>query len=924
MLTFGDPCRTFESSVEKARRYYGLGGIANMFSRKSILLSCACAAAAVSGVAHAQSPANVATIQELVVTAEKREQSLQDVPVAISAFTSETRDLLGINTVQDMTNFTPGLQYSSQLDRISLRGVGRLTNVQAADPGVATYSDGVYTSSTVEAGKTPIFVDRVEILRGPQGTLYGRNSIGGAINVISKRPTEEFYAEVRGAYANYDHTTLEGAVSGPLTDGLRFRVGASWDKQRKGYFDNVVPGMPSEGGVVDTKYVEFQLDMDFGEHLDGWFKVAFTQWDNGSGGPGARATWSPGGYNIQNEFGVTNIAAAYAYSGRVTNVNTNGVLSNPATDDERKFAADTPQTVKLDRTIVFATQWAWHGEGWDLRYIGGGTTYRYTLTSDLDVTAVQSYTIPVSPIFISGPATPCVNFPGCRPLTVNPRYISVYREDKHWFSHEVNLASTNDSPLQWLVGAYYYHEAYKQPVYTYLPDQPQLETPLGGPINPQRRVFDNRPQLADRSYAGFGQVDWQFAPQWKTTLGLRYSHDHKYGDESVRVVCWAIAACLGGALPEGLGSFTPAVDVTGAVVAPGTPAGTTGPATADALGFYTRHYDASWDAWTGTAGLQWEPDSDTMLYGRYSRGYKAGGFRVGIDTTLGAFPLTEAEHADSFEIGLKKNWSRLQTNVAAFLYEYKNLQAPLTVANTSGGLAVSESRFLNVPKAENYGVEFESIWSPIDHLQIRASYSYLHTEIKKLSGIVDPDDPTALNPGANPLTPLVFCSGTSAAPTPTDPAPNPLCDVSTHAVQRPQDLKGNRLPNSPRHKVALNALYTWDLTAGSLSASASYIWRDTQYGSLFTRGYNKSPAWDQVDLRLTWNDVDDRFTIIGYVKNVFDTIGYDGGASASRRSFTRAGSLPVSVTDVTGVAGLVSTYPITPPRTYGVEFQYRF
>ena len=143
------------------------------------------------------------TIEELVVTAEKRSQSLQDVPVAISAYTSEKRDLLGINSVQDMTNFTPGLAYSSQLDRISLRGVGRLTNVQSADPGVATYSDGVYTSSTVEAGKTPLFIDRVEVLRGPQGTLYGRNSIGGAINVISKHPTEEFYAEVRATVANY-------------------------------------------------------------------------------------------------------------------------------------------------------------------------------------------------------------------------------------------------------------------------------------------------------------------------------------------------------------------------------------------------------------------------------------------------------------------------------------------------------------------------------------------------------------------------------------------------------------------------------------------------------------------------------------------------------------------------------------------------
>ncbi|THD59482.1 TonB-dependent receptor plug domain-containing protein, partial [Phenylobacterium sp.] len=137
---------------------------------------------AAAGAAAAESGA---TIEELVVTAEKRTQSLQDVPVAISAFTSANRDLVGINSIQDMTNFTPGLNYSASNDRNSIRGVGRLTNSHPIANAVALYDDGVYSSSTVPAGKTPIFTDRVEVLRGPQGTLYGRNSIGGAINVIS-------------------------------------------------------------------------------------------------------------------------------------------------------------------------------------------------------------------------------------------------------------------------------------------------------------------------------------------------------------------------------------------------------------------------------------------------------------------------------------------------------------------------------------------------------------------------------------------------------------------------------------------------------------------------------------------------------------------------------------------------------------------
>ena len=126
------------------------------------------------------------TIEELVVTAEKRAQSLQDVPVAVSAYTSERRDLIGITTVSDLTNFTPGLEYSSQLDRISLRGVGRLTNVQAADPGVATYSDGVYTSSTVEAGKTPISAELLYEDRERDLAILRVNSKAPALKVADK------------------------------------------------------------------------------------------------------------------------------------------------------------------------------------------------------------------------------------------------------------------------------------------------------------------------------------------------------------------------------------------------------------------------------------------------------------------------------------------------------------------------------------------------------------------------------------------------------------------------------------------------------------------------------------------------------------------------------------------------------------------
>jgi iron complex outermembrane receptor protein len=355
--------------------------------KHALLASSTLLAASIGATAHAQSkasapPAAGNTIEELVVTAERREQSLQDVPVAVSAFTSEKRDLVGINSVQDMTNFTPGLQYSSQTDRISLRGVGRLNNSHAADSSVAVYTDGIYSTSTVQAGETPIFIDRLEVLRGPQGTLYGRNSIGGAINIVSRRPTEDWYGEVRGTYANYNHSLLEAAVSGPINDAIQFRLAANWEKQTKGWFKNLsTTGAPDEGGVVDTKFGEGQVSIKFSDRFETWVKVSLINWDNGGGGPGSRSSYTPGAYNLAQQGQTNNLVpnAGFGYSGLATNVAAGCSGVNPSTFNAREFCADTPGTVKLTNTIIVANHWTYHADGFDLKYITGGTKYHYNL-----------------------------------------------------------------------------------------------------------------------------------------------------------------------------------------------------------------------------------------------------------------------------------------------------------------------------------------------------------------------------------------------------------------------------------------------------------------------------------------------------------------------------------------------------------------
>jgi outer membrane receptor protein involved in Fe transport len=188
------------------------------------------------------------TIGELVVTAQKRAENLQDVPVAITAFTAEMRDKTGIVSAQQQLNFTPGVNYFPGADRITVRGVGRVTTQIGTDNGVAVYQDGFYVGTAGGLGASTLGVERTEVLRGPQGTLYGRNSIGGAVNSISRRPDKEFTGEVRATYNDYSGVTFEGRVSGPVNENLRLSAQIFGFEQEQGFYHNTLPP-PSAGST---------------------------------------------------------------------------------------------------------------------------------------------------------------------------------------------------------------------------------------------------------------------------------------------------------------------------------------------------------------------------------------------------------------------------------------------------------------------------------------------------------------------------------------------------------------------------------------------------------------------------------------------------------------------------------------------------
>ena len=469
------------------------------------------------------------------------------------------------------------------------------------------------------------------------------------------------------------------------------------------------------------------------------------------------------------------------------------------------------------------------------------------------------------------------------------------------------------------------------------------------------------------SLAAYGQIDWRFKPDFKLTLGLRYSYDRKYGDERARLICFGSPDCLAGDptsddTPEDLGTFMPAVDLT---QFPGVfdsgppggplPKGVVGVTTYDPLtGFAERRYDAHWAAPSGVLGIEWTPDADTLAYAKYARGYKAGGFNIGNFSAITFEPWTDSEFVNSFEVGLKQTFARqLTIDAAAFWYDYRGLQIPIAVIDTQTGEAQNFTAFYNVPRSVSRGVEIEALWS-WRRLSVSFSYSYLDAFVAEGEG-EDPADPNAMAPGAKPLYTGAQCAAAAATP-------HPVCvpDAFTALPSQggtsslipgdagqgwniPQSLAGQRLPNAPRNKLALNALYTLHLPLGDVTPSVSYVWRDVSYGDFFTRTYNAAPAWGQWDARVSWRSANGRFEAIAFVKNAFNTIGYEQGALGTRAAGTtdvlqpNGTYLPINyVQGVNGPAGfndaipganamgILKTYFPNPPRTFGIELHYRF
>jgi iron complex outermembrane receptor protein len=827
--------------------------------RSSLFVPCvavAVAAAVHTGPAHGQQAQQTASAQpaqtqaeaqgdlltEIVVTAQRRAENLEEVPVAVTALSDKTRELLGIESVQDMSDYTPSLSYSTSLDRMTLRGIGRLTNNAGTEPSIASYIDGFYLTSATQVGLSDLFTERVDILRGPEGTLYGRNAIGGAITTFSRRPTDDWSGEVRSTLANYGRLVEEGTISGPIAGGWKFRVTGDYIQQDRGYYKNIGPA-GSEGGTQHDHHLDVQLQGAVGP-VDVWLKFFTYQlnFDDRLGlsrAPYDTTIFFPTGVLVPNP--------TYGYT-----------VPNPSVANPRVINTDQRAVDNWYGADLVIGHLTWHTGPLDVNYIGGYYHYALTVLQDLDNSSNVSYTAPP-------PAAPNT--------TVFSPQIFNYEEFHHYYSNELNLTSTLNGPFSWIAGVYQYDENLYEPFEITDPLQTQVKTPaatilptapfvsLGAAPNPQAAVYLETGRLHVQSVAAFGQADYKFGEHWKATAGLRYNRDEKLGVAIQRFIQWNPAVS-----PFAL-DVTPVVDVG------------FNPATPAVMTVFQTTRGAS-----GTAQLSWTPMHDSLVYAKYDRGFKAGSLNLGQVSLIPSTTVVKPETLDAFELGVKQQFGelqqplgQLQVNSDVFYYNYEDAQVPLQVAGTGTQFI---TQFVNIGKSRTIGFELESIWQPTSQLTFVANYSYLNTKIIDSLCFEDPLDPTATYPGAKP------CAGG---------APGAQSPVGSH------------LPASPPHKIYADLTYRFDFALGSLSASVNTTYRSPQYSFILSRPYYQTPSYDVLGARLVWSDPDDRYNLIAYIANATDKLAAEYVAPTA---------------NATG--GFDRVFAYLPPRTYGVEVQYRF
>lgn len=768
--------------------------------------SCSAIAAAQSVGASGQPSSSAAptanadtSLQDIVVTAQRRSEKLSDVPLSITVATGQQLADAHVTTPGDLEKLVPGFTYqrsSYGVPVYTIRGIGFLDTALGVPPTVSIYVDQVPLAFSPMSAGAALDVERVEVLKGPQGTLFGQNSTGGAVNYIAVKPTDVLVAGGDASFGRFSSVEAQGYIGGPLTSTLKARLAIRTEQRgdwQYSYTRNATLGARhfTTGRLL--------LDWDAGKagnwelNLNGWRDTSATQ----------AAQYF--GYQPSNPAGADPLPGLVLPTYPLAPANARAADWNAALDG------------KLKRNDWFY-QVGLHG---DIDLSDAVTLSSITTWSDYKTDAKDD--------------PDGVNFPN----------LQIYKSGKlQSLSQELRLLGRMlDNRLRWMVGgSYQYNNTRENEVDADAqnPFTSTVDTFFGIHLN---GVIHNNTQKID-TYAAFGSLDFKLTDTLTAQGSVRYTDSKAVfkgctfdnGDGSLASIINILGSFIGvpkNAVPGGCGTFT-------SIATPYY-------AAAVRLPIYTIPLHENNVSWR--AGLSWKPNTDSLVYGNVTQGYKAGSFPTIAATDALDYDPARQEKVIAYEAGFRTTFlnNAVQLSGAVFHYDYSNKQVLGTIKSVFGNIP----KLVNIPQSRVNGAELDLTLRPLRGLNLTGGVSYVDSKV------------------------------TSSL-------------LTSNALGQTIDLRGESFPNSPRWQMNAEANYNFPLSA-SLNGvvGANGLYRTSAQAGFGRLPTFIIPGYGTLDLRAGIEAANGRWRAEFWGRNVTNTLYWNNIAKLID-TYSRTTGLPVT------------------------------
>jgi len=634
-------------------------------------------------------------LEEILVTAQRREQSLQDVPISVTAVTGEAIEQGGFSDVEDLSIFVPNLFMRDAFtgQSIIVRGIGTSTGNEAFEQAVAAFSDGVYYGRDNLSQGAVFDLERVEVVRGPQPTFAGQSATAGAINVITRKPGDVWEGGVNMGFGNDEETTLDVAAGGPLSDNFGIRLAGRYYELGDAGYTSIIGNVPQ--GVKENSAARLTAVWAPTDDLAFTFKYEHQDvWQRGTAGEYTVCETRPQ-FSRANGTIAPGLPAPCALDAVVNGANLNvldGGRGTGGTLDAR--AAVDALNAASGAAPGSPNYWGYNSAG----AVAGIQAIAYGLNQ------VAEYNFPEDRDFQADTMLAAVDWQiGELTLSSNTSFIEYDKED--WldpddssfavfndhrledfeqFAQEIRLDSPLDQVVSWMVGAYYQDHTLHSRIDVYLP----------------RLLGTGAYQPAGARAVGFGgtlteESDWKslfFSATWNATDRFRVNFGGRQQDAKKDGRLPAEVAFLVGPTATSFSPFQP--------IPPGNAGGVPAVGTVEASEFLPE------------VGLEWDVSDSVMTYVKYAEAFKNGGFVMSPPVGGGLpNPFTFApEFAEGYEIGFKSRLAdnRLEFNAAAYRTDYTDLQVTVFIS------AIGRFITTNAAEAHTQGLEFDGRWAITD------------------------------------------------------------------------------------------------------------------------------------------------------------------------------------------------------------------